>query len=56
MKRIVHKSRSFKEAEKWDTLQHVLMNHEERQEVASELKKRVYGQDIPDVRQVHKQE
>ena len=54
MKRIFHKSKNFKDAERWDILQHVGMTAEERQKVAAELKKRVFGKDVPDVRQVHK--
>jgi hypothetical protein len=54
MKRIVHKSKNFKEAEKWDILQQIEMTHEERQDIAVELRKRVYGKKSPDVREVHK--
>jgi len=43
MKRVFQKSKSFKEAEEWDIHQHVKMTSEERQKVANELKKRVYG-------------
>jgi NTP pyrophosphatase (non-canonical NTP hydrolase) len=51
MERIVHKSRSFEEADRWDIEQHISMTPEERQEVAQELRERVYGRDAPDVRE-----
>ena len=51
MERIVHKSHSFKEAEEWDILQHIQMSPEERQNAAKELKKRVYGNHAPDIRE-----
>ena len=54
MERTFHKSRSFKDAEEWDILQNVRMTPEERQAVASEIKKRVYGKEAPDVREVHR--
>lgn len=56
MKRVFHKSNNFKDAEEWDILQHIRMTPEERQEVAADLKKRVYGKDVLDVRQVHKED
>ncbi|MBN2124138.1 MAG: hypothetical protein JW821_07580 [Deltaproteobacteria bacterium] len=52
MERILTKSRSFKEAEKADILQHVRMTPEQRQEAAAALRERVYGKDAPDVRTV----
>ena len=51
MKRVVHKSRSFKEAEQWDIHQQKTMTPEQRQRIAREIKERVYGVDCPDVRQ-----
>ncbi len=56
MKRVFHKSENFKDAEEWDVLQHIQMTPEERQEVAAELKKRVYGKEPLDVRQKYKKE
>jgi len=41
MKTIVHKSRSFKEADKWDIHQQKAMTPEERQRIAREIKERV---------------
>ena len=49
----MNKSKNFREAEKWDILQQIRMTPEERQEVAAELRKRVYGSDVPDVREVY---
>lgn len=51
--RIVHKSRSFAEADEWDIQQHIQMTPAERQRVAKELRKRVYGTNVPDVREAH---
>lgn len=53
MKKVVHKAKNFKEAEEWDILQHVRMSPEERQNVAAELRKRVYGKKSQDIREVH---
>jgi hypothetical protein len=53
IKRVCHKSRSFKEAEEWDIRQHIQMTPEERQEAAAELRRRIFGEDVPDVRSVH---
>ena len=53
MKRIFNRAKTHREAEKWDILQHVQMSSEQRQEVAAELKRRVYGSDVPDVREHH---
>lgn len=53
MKKVVHKARNFKEAEEWDILQQIKLTSEERQDIALELRKRVYGEETPDVREVH---
>ncbi|MEA3475394.1 MAG: hypothetical protein U9R23_02965 [Candidatus Cloacimonadota bacterium] len=53
MKRIVHKSHSFKEAEKWDIQQQINMTPQQRLESAKELSKRVYGTNLLDVREYH---
>jgi len=50
MKRIVHKSRDFGEAELWDIKQQVSLSPEERQKAAKELKARVFGNQTKDVR------
>ena len=54
MNRTFHKSKNFKEAEEWDILQHIRMTPEQRQNAAAKLQKKVYGINVPDVRQVHK--
>lgn len=51
MERVIHKSKSFKQPEEWDILQPIGMTSEERQAVAAELRKRVYGKDAVDVRE-----
>jgi hypothetical protein len=54
MKRVFQKSRNFKQAEEWDILQHVRMTPEQRQKAAEQLRNRVYGKDVPDVREAHR--
>jgi hypothetical protein len=51
MERVLQKSRNFKQAEEWDILQHVRMTPEQRQEAAAQLRERVYGKNVPDVRE-----
>jgi hypothetical protein len=51
MKRIVHIAKSHKEAREWDIEQCVSMTPAERQAIAKQLKIRVYGKKVPDVRQ-----
>lgn len=54
MKRIVNISKNAKEAEDWDIKQNLSMSPGERQEVARILKERVYGTDVPDVREAER--
>ncbi len=54
MERLIHKSKSFKKAEEWDISQHIGMTPDERQEVAAELRKRVYGKGTIDVREAER--
>ena len=54
MKRVFHKSKSYEDAEAWHIFQCVQMTPEERQAVALELRKRVYGVTCPDVRESHR--
>lgn len=51
MKRIVHKSYSYTEAERWDIKQQLSLSPEERQKAAKELKVRVFGKTAKDVRE-----
>jgi len=55
MKRVFHKSKDFKEAEQWDVMQHIGLTPEERQKAAAELKKRVFGNHVPGIRDVRKE-
>jgi hypothetical protein len=52
MERIVKVAKNYQEAEDWDILQHIQMTPAERQQVVTELKRRVYGQRCPDIRKV----
>jgi len=54
MKRIVHKSKDYEEAERWDIKQQKEMTSQERQAAAKELKRRVYGENPPDVREAER--
>jgi len=54
MKRVFHKAKNKQEAEEWDILQQISMTPDERLSVADELKKRVYGKNVPDVKEAHK--
>lgn len=50
MERILNIAKNNKEAEEWDVEQQIKMTPEQRQNIAKELKKRYYGDNIPDVR------
>jgi len=54
MKRVFHKSKSFKEAEEWDIIQNVQLTPEERQKAAAQLRARVFGRNIRAIRKVLK--
>ena len=54
--RTCHKSSSFEEAEAWDVEQQISMTPHERQEAALELKRRVYGEKSPDIKESHTSE
>ncbi len=55
IKRIVNIAKTQEEARQWDIKQALEMTHEERQEIARTLKKRVYGTNTTDVRLWHRQ-
>ena len=55
MERVVNKSKTFQEAEAWDICQHIRLTAEQRRQIARELKHRVYGKNVPDVREYHMQ-
>ena len=50
MEPIVHKSKNFQEAEKYDIQQHTKMASSERQAAAKKLRERYFGKNVPDVR------
>ena len=50
MKRIVNIAKNKEEADQWDIKQALQMTHEKRQAIALELKKRVYGDENPDIK------
>lgn len=50
MNRTVHIAKNHKEAEEWDIQQQLNMTPHERQQAALQLKKKVYGDHIKDVR------
>ncbi len=54
MKRVANISKNYQEASEWDIRQALSMTHEERQQAAAKLKKKVYGTDNPDVREWHR--
>jgi hypothetical protein len=51
MERVYFKTKKFDEAEKQDILQYVRLTPDERQRIARELKERVYGKNVQDVRE-----
>lgn len=50
MERIVHRSKSHDEAARWDRRQREEMKVMERMAAATELKRRVFGDNPPDIR------
>lgn len=53
MERVVKVARNYKEAEEWDILQQIQMTPAERQQIALELKRRVFGRSWTDIRKVN---
>lgn len=51
MKRIAHKFKNFEEAEAWEIEQALNMTPDERIRIARELQKRVFGKNVPDIRE-----
>ena len=51
MERIVNKARGFEAADRYDIEQQLAMSVAERQRAARELKERVFGTEVPDVRE-----
>lgn len=54
-KAVFKKSHDFSEAEEWDIQQQLDMTPYERQEISRILKERVYGKDVPDIREGYKE-
>lgn len=54
MQRIVHKARTFAEAEAWERKQYQEMTPVERMRAAREIKERLFPGKRPDVRECHK--
>jgi hypothetical protein len=54
MDRTFNKAKNFKEAEEWDIKQQINMTPRQRQKIAKELKRRYYGSNPPDVRDIKK--
>ena len=53
MERVIHKAKSFKEADEWDIQQQIAMTPEQRLRAAKELRDRVYPANPKDVRACH---
>ena len=54
MERVVKKSRSFRDAERWDIRQNLSLTVEERIRIAHALRKRAYPANAKDVRECHR--
>jgi hypothetical protein len=54
VERIVHKARSFREADAWDISQHRAMTPNERMRAAREIRERVFPGPNPDIREWHR--
>jgi len=53
MEPVVNKAKNHQDARLWDILQHIALSSEQRQDIARELKRKAYGENVPDVRQYH---
>jgi hypothetical protein len=54
MERVVHVAHGYAEAAQWDIEQQLRLTPQERQAIARELRRRVWGDDPPDVRESHR--
>jgi len=54
MERVVRKARSHAEAERWDREQRLEMTVLERTAAAAVLRRRVFGEGNPDIREWHR--
>ena len=53
MERVFKKFSGFEEAEQHDIQYYIHLSVEQRQNIAGILKKRAYGNDVPDIREYH---
>ena len=54
VERIVKKSRTFREADRWDVRQNIALTPQERIRIAHALRKRAYPANAKDVRECHR--
>jgi hypothetical protein len=54
MERVVHKAKSFAEADEWEIRQHLAMTPRERMRAARIIKDRLFPGKNPDVREWHR--
>lgn len=54
MQRVMHKTRTFRQADEWDIRQQLGMSAQQRIRIVRELQKRVYSDTAKDVRACHK--
>ena len=54
MERIAHRAKSHEEAAAWDRRQQRAMTPDERFKAAAILRRRVYGDQHPDIRECHR--
>jgi hypothetical protein len=54
MERVFRKFTNFEEAEQHDIEYYIHLSVDQRDEIARVLKKRAYGDDVPDIREYHK--
>ena len=53
MERVFKKFSGFEEAEQHDIQYYIHLSADQRQAIARVLKKRAYGNDVPDIREYH---
>jgi hypothetical protein len=53
MKTVVNIAKNFKEAEEWDIIQQINLTPKERQRIVNELKNKVCGNKVKDLRKLY---
>ncbi|MBN2000978.1 hypothetical protein JW935_25765 [candidate division KSB1 bacterium] len=53
MKRVFNKANNKQQAEQYDIEQQISMTPDERLSIVDELKRRVFGDNVPDLRKAH---